>query len=290
MEFEKSRPAKDYTVSELMAVRAAREIRDGDVVFVGVGVPLAAGLLAKKTTAPNCILVFESGYIDGQPPGIAYQVADTVLAHKCSCITSLLRVFMDMQRGFIDVAMLGAAQIDKYGNLNTTYVKREDGSLLRLPGSGGGNDAASSARRTVIIMRLEKRRFVEKLDYVTSVGHYKGGESRKKELYLPGNGPDVVITDKAVFKFDPVTKEMYLYSVHPGVTIDEVKENVGWDLKVPSEVKQTEVPTEYEVEILRTIDPLDAMLGKSLKRKNISFDAWYEETVKGWKKLMGFNF
>ncbi len=278
--------AKDYTISELMAVRAAREIHDGEVVFVGIGVPLAAGLLAKQTTAPNAILVFESGYVDGDPPGMASTVGDTILGRNCTYATTLWRVFYDQQRGFIDLGILGGAQIDKYGNLNTTFVKRGDGSVIRLPGSGGGNDIASCAKRTVLMMRLEKRRFVNKLDYLTSVGHYKGGNSRKEKLNLPGNGPETVITDKAVFKFDPITKEMYLYSIHPGISIEEVRDSVQWDLKIPEEVRQTEEPTKEEIELLRSLDPLDTIIGKSTKKKDLTFNEWFEETMKGWMKVI----
>ncbi|MBC7345412.1 MAG: glutaconate CoA-transferase, partial [Clostridia bacterium] len=226
--------SEDYTLPELLATAAAREIRDGETVFVGVGVPLLGAMLAKLTHAPNAILAMESGSIGPQPRRIILGIGDNPCIENALCATSLWRLFSDQQAGFFDVGVLGGAQIDKFGNLNSTAIFG-DGDYwhprTRLPGSGGANDIASSARRTIIMMRLEKRRFLDQVDFITSPGHLRGGNSRR-ECGLPGGGPSAVITDKCIMRFDDETRELFLDSVHPGVSVEEVKAGVSWDLKV----------------------------------------------------------
>ncbi|MEM3551108.1 MAG: CoA-transferase [Candidatus Bathyarchaeia archaeon] len=288
--------AKDYKPSELMAAAAAKEIGDGEMVFVGIGLPLMAGLLAKAAHAPNITLVYESGCFGTIQQRVSYNVGDSACADGAFYVTSLWRTFSDMQRGYIDVGILGGAQIDRYGNLNTTVLLGEGNyqrPKLRLPGSGGGNDIGSSAKRTIIIMRLERRRFPAKVDYLTTPGHLEGWDSRKK-AGLYGGGPSAVITDKCIFRFEEDTKEMYLDSLHPGVSLEDVKKQVQWNLKVSQNLKVTEPPTIEEVKLIREIDPSGIIMGaESAITKIENFDQWAdltERTIKMMReRLQRFN-
>jgi glutaconate CoA-transferase subunit B len=270
------RYAKEYTNSELMAVLAAREIIDGEKVLVGIGTPMIAGFLAIHTHAPNCMLIFEAGYTGGQQPFACTDVGDSVLGYKSPYITSLWRVFSDLQRGFFDLAIIGAAQVDRYGNVNTTALFK-DGNCqrptIRLPGSGGANDMASSAKRSLIMTRLEKRRFVPRVDYITSPGYLDGPKARKK-AGLKGDGPIAVITDKAIFRFDENTKEMFLESVCPNVDVDDVKREVGFDFCMAQEVRVVRPPTIREISFIRSFDPLDIILRRRPAFKEASFQKW----------------
>lgn len=283
--------SEDYVLAELMAVAAAREIRDGEVVFIGIGVPMLAALLAKNSHAPNMIIGFEAGILGGSPVGALWAVGDTGAARKSRYLTTMWRIFSDLQRGYLTLGLLGGAQIDKFGNLNTTAILGDNvypNVKVRLPGSGGANDIASSAGRTVIMMRLEKRRFLNKIDYVTSPGHLTGGNSRQK-AGLVGGGPAAVITEKCIFRFDEVTKEMYLDSLHPGVTVEEIKDNVSWDLKVADNLKETEPPTVEEVDLMRAIDPTDIILRSQRLYEKMDFWEWADVSERGWEKLMNKN-
>ncbi|MEM3697676.1 MAG: CoA-transferase [Candidatus Micrarchaeia archaeon] len=275
----------DYHPSELMAVAAAREIRDGEKVFIGIGVPMAAGLLAIHTHAPNAVLVFEGGYVGGIPPGACSTVADDALGYKSPYITSLFRIFCDLQRGYFDLAVIGGAQIDKFGNVNSTTIFGETGNysqpIVRLPGSGGANDMASLAKRTVIVMKLEKGRFVSRVDYITSPGYLNGPGAREK-IGLRGGGPAAVITDKAVFRFNDQTKEMYLASLHPGISIDEIINLVEWDLKISPTITTTEPPLKNEIKLLRALDPIGIMLRVNRNFENLDFNKWVSLTAEGW--------
>lgn len=264
----------DYTLAELLASTAAREIRDGETVFAGVGLPLLGALVAKLTHAPNAVLAMESGGIGPEPFRIILGIGDNPCVENALCCTSLWRLFSDQQRGFFDVGMVGGAQVDKFGNLNSTAIFGSGDywrPQSRLPGSGGANDIASSARRTIITMPLEKRRFLERVDFITSCGYIDGGDARTANG-LPGGGPAAVITNKCVFRFDDVTKEMYLYSVHPGVEIEEVRDSVSWDLKVPDKVLVTEPPTVEQVRIIRILDPNKIYTGDGLA--GLTFEAY----------------
>lgn len=284
--------ATDYRLPELLVAAAARELKDGEVVFVGVGVPLLGALVAKLTHAPNLIMAMESGGIGPMPYRIVLGIGDNTCVENAICTTSLWRVFADQQRGFFDVGMVGGAQVDKYGNLNSTAIFG-DGDYYRpttrLPGSGGANDIASSARRTVIMLPLEKRRFLERVDYITSPGYLDGYDSRIRAGLL-GGGPTAIITDKCVFRFDPVTKEAYLDSVHPGVTVEEVRANVSWDLKVSPEVKITPPPTEEQVRIIRILDRAGIYTGNGLK--SLTFESYMdllESSLEELRQLMKFS-
>lgn len=268
--------AKDYKLPELLVAAAARELRDGDVVFVGVGVPLLGALVAKLTHAPNLIMAMESGSIGPMPYRIVLGIGDNACVENAICTTSLWRLFADQQRGYFDVGMIGGAQVDKYGNLNSTAIFGGGDyyhPASRLPGSGGANDIASSARRTVITIPLEKRRFLERVDYITSPGYLNGYDSRKK-AGLPGGGPVAIITNKCIFRFDPETKEAYLDSVHPGVSVEDVRANVSWDLKVAPEVKVTPPPTEEQLRIIRIIDRAGIYTNNGLQ--NLTFESYLE--------------
>jgi glutaconate CoA-transferase subunit B len=284
---ESKKYATDYVLSEMMAAVTAREIKDRERVFIGIGVPMLGAALAKQSHAPNAIVSFEGGYIGGRPNGAIWAVGDTGASYKCTCATSMWWVFSDIQRGYFDIAVLGGAQIDKYGNLNTTVItgnKTYFQPQTRLPGSGGANDVASNAHRTVIMMRLEKKRFAEKVDYLTSPGYIDGPGGREKAGLLRG-GPAAVITDKCIFRFDEATKEMYLDSIYPDVKIEDVKNAIPWDLKIGPDIQETEKPTVAEVELMRTMDPADVILRTKKTYENIDFFTWAKMVEDGWEEM-----
>jgi len=259
--------AEEYTLQELLVAAAAREINDGEVVFAGVGIPCLGALVAKLTHAPNMLMVVESGCFGPKPYRLLLGIGDNSCLDNATCVSPLWRAFGDQQRGYFDLGMLGGAQVDKYGNLNSTaifaggdYYKPR----TRLPGSGGANDIAVSAQRTLIMMNQQKRRFLEKVDYITSPGYLDGPGAREKYGY-PGGGPAVIISNMAIFRFDPQTKEAYLDSVHPGVTAEDVRKEVSWDLKVSPTLKTTPAPTKNEVEIIRILDAEKIYTGAGLK-------------------------
>ena len=266
--------AQNYNLQELLVAAAAREIQDGDVVFAGVGVPLLGALVAKLTHAPNLIMAMESGSIGAMPYRVVLGIGDNACVENSICTTSLWRLFADQQKGFFDVGMIGGAQVDKYGNLNSTAIFG-DGDYSRpasrLPGSGGANDIASSARRTILTIPLEKRRFLERVDYITSPGYLQGFDSREK-VGLPRGGPVAIITNKCIFRFDSISKEAFLDSVHPGVTVEEVRNSVSWNLKVAANVKETPVPTEEQLRITRIVDKAGIYTGNGLK--SLTFEAY----------------
>ena len=248
--------SKPYTLNELLIIAAAREIHDYENVILGVGLPTTAGALAKALYAPHVTLMMESGIIDFEPLVPPNHIAD---AHSCrgfSYATDLFSSFTMTYKGFVDVCFLGVAQIDKYGNLNTTVIGDYYKPTLRLPGSGGAADFISYARRTVLTMRGGD--FANKLDYFTSPGYLDGGDSRDKSgLFPPGSGPSMLLTTKGVFRFDSKTKEMYLAQIHPRVSVDDIKEDIPWDLKVASDLTETTPPTEEEINFIRRFAPTE---------------------------------
>ena len=245
----------EFTTLELMAVCGSRQINNGEVVFVGTGLPMIASLLAKRTHAPRAKIVFESGFIDSNAKDLALSIADSRLGWRASAAIGLLETLgLMVQGGHVDVGFVGAAQIDAYGNINTTYIGSFEKPVVRLPGSGGGNDMVSSAKRVVVIMPHEKRKMVNKLDYLTSPGFLDGPGAREK-AGLIGGGPSLVVTSLCQMDFDPKTKRIRLATVHPGVTVDQVVENSGFDLVIPAEVPTTEFPTFEELDLLKAIDP-----------------------------------
>jgi len=249
----KTKYVKDYSIEELMIIAAARELKDGENVLVGIGLPIMAAMLAKRTHAPNIKIIFESGIIDSNPTYVPLSIGDPDSVTGCKSIFDFFEVFaLLLQPGHIDVGILGGAQVDKYGNLNSTVIGDYEKPKVRLPGSGGACAIASLAKRTIIIMPHEKRRFPEKVDFITSPGYLNGMNSREESGIVRG-GPIAVITNLCVLRFDEKTKEMYLDTYHPGVSIKDIKANTGWDLKISPNVKETEPPTEEEIEVLREI-------------------------------------
>lgn len=267
-----------YTTQEMMVSACSRLIKNNECVFIGVGIPLLAGVVASKIHAPDSVIIYEAGGIGAVSRRLPWSISDNATTDNALMATELWRALGDVQRGYVDVAVVGGAQIDKYGNLNTTAIIGPDKTYQRptrrLPGSGGSNDLASSAKRILIVMRLEKRKFVEKLDYMTSPG-YLGGPGEREKAGLRGGGPEAVITDRCIFRFDPATKEMYLDELFPGVTVEEVKSHVGWDLKVGLCLKEVPPPTEKEIQIMRMIDPLGVVLGRKSNQEAQPFEDYY---------------
>ncbi len=253
---------KEYKLTELMAICAAREIKDGEIAFIGTGLPMLGGMLAKYTTAPNCIMIFESGVVDARPKRTPISIGDACLVPGSVMLGGLTEVFgLIMQPGHVDVGFIGAAQIDKYGNLNTTVIGDYRAPKARLPGSGGANDIGSLAKRFIVMMKQDARKFVETLDYLTTPGYLDGPGGRER-VGLPRGGPSAVITDFGVYRFDPETKEMYLESYHPGLNVEEIRKNVSWDLNVSLKARATKAPTKRELRVLRTkCDPQGIFLG-----------------------------
>ncbi len=245
----------DYTMQELMVVAGSREIRDGDVVFVGMRLPLLAFQLAKDTHAPHAIGIFENGILRDEPATEAlYTMGDTPNIEGAIWTTSMMDIMSLLQRGRVSLGFIGGAEVDRFGNLNTTYIGGRENVVVRLPGSGGGSDIASLSQRLVIIMNHEKRRFLRRVSYVTSPGFGNGGNWRRR-VGLRGAGPCAAVTNKGILRFKPDTKEMVLVSVHPGVTVEEVLENTGWNLKLASRIETTKRPTQRELRIIRKYDP-----------------------------------
>lgn len=246
---------EEFSTLELMAVCGSRQIRNGDVVFIGTGLPLIAAMLAKKTHAPRAKIVYEAGFIDSNAKDIALSIADSRLGYQAAAAIGLIETLgLMLQGGHVDVGFVGAAQIDEYGNINTTYIGSFDRPTVRLPGSGGGNDIISSAKRIVVIMTHEKRKMVRKLDYLTSPGFLNGPGAREKAGLL-GGGPSLVVTNLCQMDFDSKTKRMKLATIHPGVTVQQVVENSGFALIAPEDVPSTDPPTREELRLLREIDP-----------------------------------
>jgi glutaconate CoA-transferase subunit B len=245
----------DVSSTELMVIVAARELNDGDSVLVGVGVPNLAANLAKKLHAPNLLMVYESGAVGSNPSRMPLSIGDPCLVSGAKSVCSMYEQFAYyLQGGRIDVGFLGGAQIDKYGNINSTVIGDYKKPKVRLPGSGGACDIASNVKKIIVITPHEKRRFVEKVDFLTSPGFIDGKEGWRK-LKLQGGGPFAVITNLCTFKFEEESGEMMVTALHEGVTIDQVKENTPWDVKVADKVETTPPPTEREVAALRSLDP-----------------------------------
>jgi glutaconate CoA-transferase subunit B len=252
----------EYTRSELMAIAASRELKNGEVVFVGIGLPNLAANLAKRTHARDLKLIYEAGVIGANPTRLPLSIGDPCLVSGAQSVCSMFDVFaFYLQAGRIDVGFLEGAQIDKFGNINSTVIGEYAAPKVRLPGSGGACDIASLAKRIIIITRHDKRRFPEKVDFITSPGFLSGKLEREK-LKLEGGGPKEVITDLGIMKFDSETGEIIVTSIHPGVKVEDIKQNTGWDIKISQDLEVTKEPSENELAILRKLDPLRIYLGK----------------------------
>jgi glutaconate CoA-transferase subunit B len=245
-----------YTASEMMIVVAARVLKGARTVFVGVGLPNIACNLARHTVAPDMELIYESGVYGARPERLPLSIGDPTLVSGALSVVSMADLFgLYLQRGLVEIALLGGAQVDHHGNLNSTVIGDYAKPKTRLPGSGGACEIATNAQRTFMIMRLKRRAFVEKLDFVTSPGHLTGGDSRAK-LGLPGGGPELMITDKGILNFDNSQREMQLSALYPGVTVDEVKAEVGWPLRLAGKMEDVDPPSAEELRLIREeLDP-----------------------------------
>ena len=239
-----------------MAAVAARELRDGEVVFVGIGLPNLACNLARATHAPNLVLIYESGAVGAVPERLPVSIGDPALVTGSLMVCGMADVFqLFLQNGRIEVGFLGGAQVDRYGNINTTVIGSYERPAVRLPGSGGAAEIAVHARRTLIVAKLNPRAFPEQVDFVTSPGHGRGGRGRR-ELGMPGAGPVKVITDKGILEADPATGEMVLAALYPGVTADDVQAGVGWPLSRRPRLGAIAPPSATELRLLRDVlDP-----------------------------------
>ncbi|HUP94249.1 MAG TPA: CoA-transferase [Burkholderiales bacterium] len=244
-----------FTASELLAVMSARLLKDGQIVFAGVGIPLLAATLAQGTHCPGLTILFEGGVIGptiepGKLPPSTNEQRCTIRANMVLGSTDVLLL---LQRGYVDVGFMGGAQIDQHGNLNSSFIGDPAKPKTRLPGTGGGNDIASLAQM-IVAMKHEKRRFVEQVDFVTSPGFLRGGTTRR-DSGLPAGGMYRVVTDLGLFGFDDESKRMKIVALHPGVTLSQVQDNTGFELMHTSDVTVTEPPAENELAFLRKLDP-----------------------------------
>jgi glutaconate CoA-transferase subunit B len=245
-----------YSDSEMMIAVAARMLKGSRTVFVGVGLPNIACNLARFTVAPDLELIYESGVYGARPERLPLSIGDPTLVSGATSVVSMADLFgLYLQRGLVEIALLGGAQIDRYGNLNSTVIGDYAKPKTRLPGSGGALEIATNAQRTFMIMRLKRRAFVEKLDFLTSPGHLTGGDSRAR-LGLPGGGPELVITDKAILNFANAEREMQLSAVFPGVAVKDVQDEVGWPLRLAQMIEDIIAPTAEELRLIREeVDP-----------------------------------
>jgi glutaconate CoA-transferase, subunit B len=244
-----------YSSSELMTINAARLLRDGDVVFVGVGLPNLACNLARRTHAPNLVMIYEAGVIGAQPARLPLSIGDPTLVSGALAVCSMYDIFaFYLQRGNVDVGFLGGAQIDRFGNINATVIGPYERPKVRLPGSGGSMEIAAWANRCYILTPHQKRRFPEKLDFRTSAG-FLSGRSERQAANLRGGGPQAVVTDLGIMEPDE-TGELVMTALHPGASLEQARENTGWDLKAASVLRLTPPPAEEELRILRQeLDP-----------------------------------
>jgi glutaconate CoA-transferase, subunit B len=247
--------AATYTAGELLAVMSARLLRDGQVVFAGVGIPLLAATLAQRLHGPGLTILFEGGTIGAfvEPGKLPPSTNEQRCTRRANMVLGSTDVLLLLQRGYVDVGFMGGAQIDQYGNLNSSFIGSPDRPATRLPGSGGGNDIASLTQM-IVAMRHEKRRFVEHVDFVTSPGFLTGGPSRRGSGLVAG-GMFRVVTDLGLFGFDDHSKQMKLLALHPGATVAQVQENTGFALLIAPDLQVTDLPTENELAVLRHLDP-----------------------------------
>jgi len=246
----------DFTAQELMVAAASREIQDGDLVFVGMRLPILAYAVARQAHAPNARGLFEVGLMRDRPAaaflgtmGDPPNVAGALWATRMSNAMAL------MAQGDVDLGFIGGAEVDRFGNLNTSYVGDPARPTVKLPGSGGGADIAILSRRWVTLMAHERRRLVERVSYITSPGHGDGSPGWRKRNGLLGGGPVAIITTLAVLRFPPEGGEAFLASVHPGHTPEEVRANTGWEIRIDRDVSETPVPTQAEIAAIRHFDP-----------------------------------
>jgi glutaconate CoA-transferase, subunit B len=243
--------AASYTAEEMMAVAAARRLADGTVCFVGIGLPSRAANLARATHAPDCVLIYESGTIGAKPAHLPLSIGDGELAETADAVVSVPEIFgYWLQGGRIDVGFLGAAQIDAHGNLNSTVIGDYERPKVRLPGAGGAPEIAAWCRETFVMLRQTPQTFVERLDFLTTVGRPPDATGR-----VGGAGVTCVVTDLGVLEPDPETRELTMTELYPDVTVDDAREATGWDLRTASDMRLVQAPTSDELEALRALKP-----------------------------------
>lgn len=243
-----------YSTQEMMTVAAARRLSNGAVCFVGIGLPSKAANLARLTSSPDVVLIYESGPIGAKPTVLPLSIGDGELAETADTVVPTSEIFRYwLQGGRVDVGFLGAAQVDRFGNINTTVVGDYHSPKVRLPGAGGAPEIAGSAKQVLIILKQSPRSFVERLDFITSVGHGEGGDSRKR-LGLPGAGPVAIITDLCVMEPEPVSHEFVVTTLHPGVTREQVVAATGWPVRFAESTVVSPAPSEVELNALRDLE------------------------------------
>jgi glutaconate CoA-transferase subunit B len=254
----------DFNTMELMVCVASRELTDGVSVAVGTGVPCAAAMLAQKSHAPNILIFFEAGGVAPLLPEMPISVGDSRTFYRGIMASGMVQIMETCARGTVDYTFLGGAQIDMYGNMNSTQIGLDhDRPKVRLPGSGGANDFASMAWRTMVVTVQDNRRFVQKCDFITTPGWLSGGESRERTGLPKGCGPYRIITNMGIMDFEPVSKRMRIISVNPGFTTKEMQDNCGFELLVADKITETAPPTEAELAILREqVDPNRYVIGR----------------------------
>jgi len=246
--------ATEYTTNEIMTIAAARLLKNGAVCFVGIGLPSTAANLARLTHSPEIVLIYESGPIGAKPAVLPLSIGYGNLAETADTVVSTPEIFRYwLQGGRVDVGFLGAAQIDRFANINTTVIGDYAKPSTRLPGAGGAPEIANCAGEVVLVLKQSARAFVKKLDFVTSVGHLDGGDARAR-LRLPGKGPVAVVTDLCLMEPDPVTKELTVTQLHPGIARGQVSKATEWEIRFAPEVKETAAPTSLELETLRDLE------------------------------------
>ncbi len=254
--------ATDYTDAELLAVMAARRLYDGAAVFAGVGLPLLAAVMARRSHAPRLMIVVEGGVFDPEmlPGRLPISTNEMRVAHRATMLTGITDTFLYAQRGFLDVGFIGGAQVDRFGNVNSSVIGPYDRPKVRLPGSGGANDIISLCREVMVVTMHEARRFVPEVDFITSPGFVRGGDSRKQAGLHFGKVAQV-ITNLGILGFDDRERTMRLEAVHPGVTPEQVQAATGFELKIPADVATTGAPTPDELALLQSLDPDRRYLG-----------------------------
>ena len=254
-----SQPEPDWTAEEMMTVAAARSLHDGDVCFVGIGLPSTAANLAVRVHAPGLVLVYESGTLGAKPEFLPLSIGDGILAETADAVVGVVETFNYwLQPGRIDVGFLAGAQLDRFANINTTVIGDAYSSpRVRLPGAGGAPEIAASCREVLVVMRQSPRTFVEHVDFVTSVGFGRGGDDRAQHGFV-GAGPTRVITDIGILEPDPTTRELVQTSLHPGVSIEDARAATGWELVAHPELGHTEPPSELELSTLRSLEQTKA--------------------------------
>jgi glutaconate CoA-transferase subunit B len=251
-----SAPSPGWSRSEMLVVAGARALAGRRVCFVGIGLPNIAVALAHRTVAPEIELIYESGVYGSRPARLPLSIGDPCLVTGATSVMSMVELFQYfLQGGLVDVGFLGAAQLDRHGNINTTVIGDYQRPKVRLPGSGGACEIAINAREVFILMRQSSRSFVERIDFRTSPGNLGGAASRSAQGWQ-GRGPSVVVTDLGSYDFDPETGEMRLVAVHPGVSVDDVRAATGWDLRVAGDLATSPEPTGEELRLIREeLDP-----------------------------------